>query len=237
MKIRCDQRKETLNLTFSAPLVIQDDAKSSTNLLMELQRNAVNKLRPQSRISTYLYPRDTLHFSILNLTTFDLGVDFASGRRFVEVQSWYKQLLKEGFVTKTLTRITELFEKTEFQIEKIYTDNDQINNSLTLNLSCGDKKEGLKEVESELKEEIYKKELKIPIEGFGVKPRGEFFALNLLRFFGPPNSIIEDCDEFYQFVYEKNKQLSKDKPVILHKLKPAFVISDAYLSNANSVVE
>jgi len=233
MKIACEQKKQALNLTFSARLIDQGDDQM-VSIVTDLQREALKNLRPQSTLRTYLYPRDTLHFSIINLTTFELEIDFASGRKFIEAQFWYGDLGK--IAQSTLSQMTEHFKGKEFYIERIYKDDKgQIENSLALNLRCDDDVAKLQKIADQLKENVRKK-LKMSIEGFGVKRPNKFFALNLLRFFGTPGSNIEDCDDLYHFVDIKNEEF-KQCNKIFKNLKPVFVISDAYLSNPDPVVE
>ncbi len=230
MKILCEKRKETLNLTISV-LITKND-KSILSILRELQINAIKRLSLQSRIGTYIYPQETLHFSVFNLTSFDLDVDFNSARNFVESQGWFNTL--RNFIGEKLIQLNN--KNYDCKIIKFYIDtkDKEIKNSLTLNLKSDDLIKDLNEIEKSIKEKLY--DLGVSIQNFGIQDNNvKLFRLNILRFFGEEKAFLEGCNDFYKFIEEENLKLDKN-PLNVKIAKFCFVISDSYLSNSEPCI-
>jgi len=229
MKILCETRKETLNLTISARVAEND--RLAVSKIKSLQTDIINLLPPQSRIGVYIYPEETLHFSILNLTSFDLDINFSSARNFMEQLTWYKSL--KNYIKQQLC----IPENYTGNIKKFYLNKDKdgvIEKSITLNINPGGLIEDFNKLKGSIKEELYK--LGIPINGFGMKNYNtEFLGINILRFFGEDQDFIENCDKVYAYMENKNREFEKE-PIKLKINKICLVVSDSYLSNQNPCI-
>src|SRR3989344_5805218 len=203
MRIYCEERKETLNLTISVRVI--ENGQSAFKKVKELQFNALHQLPMQPRIGTYIYPEETLHFSVLNLTSFDLSVDFNSARNFIEQQVWYEKLqtyIRENILNKLNNQ------SYNFKFEKFYIpDSGTIEGSLTLNLKPPKNFiKNLERIQGSIKEELYK--LNVPLQNFKIKDHDGLFGINILRFLGKKEIPIENCEKFYEYIEKENKKLS-----------------------------
>ncbi len=224
MKIFCEEKKETLNLTISAR-VFENNNGHVLEKIEEIQKCAVQSLPSHSRIGIYVYPRDTLHFSILNIVSFDLDVDFESARRVTEMRDWHQCFLE--FVKVEILEKLEL--PRELDIEKFYIpDEGEIKGSLALNLKVDDSlNKKLESVKKQARQGLLK--LGVPVGKLEIKAPKSYFVLNILRFFGKRDTFIENCDAFYAYIERETENF----PITLKLEQPILVVSNSYLSNSN----
>ena len=221
MKIYSEKKKEKLNITLSV-IIRQQNNSVFLNFIKEIQEQIIRYIPLNKRIQIYKYPIDTIHFSLMNFTSFELDVDFENARKIIELQEWYPGFLE--YANEEIVKVP----RTTFEFEKFFKKPDgSIKGSIALNIKNKDnywRDVVLKKIEDETYRKL--KELKIPVNDFGIKSHGDFFVVNLLRFFGEEDGFLGESFELEKLMEEK-----RDKFPELKVVYPIVVISDQYLSN------
>ena len=223
MKIYSENKKQNLNITLSIKICQQNDNEFFI-FLKKLQEEMIKCIPLHYRIQTYVYPENTIHFSLMNFASFELDVDFEKAREIIESQEWYSDF--KNYVNE---QIIKILPETIFRFEKFYKLEDgSIKGSVSINMKNEDKKweNTLKNIQTKALEKL--KKSKIPINNCEIKRRGGFFVINLLRFFGTDYGLV--CESYD---LEKLMEKTEKEFPTLKVTYPIVVISDSYLSNEN----
>jgi len=188
----------------------------------------------------YQYPKDRLHFSIVNFATYEIVYldKFDEARNNISHTINFEDLEKEVCNFKKL--FNEEISKDEFMVEikRIYLPAG-VKDSLTLNAFPFPLEDGffknLKRIRGLTKKKINKEQISHEIE-IKAYPKDDFqyFALNMFRFIDSNNipekeRFLSKAEGFYKKIEKINKDLKEKKPII--KMEPCIVVSDPYLAN------
>jgi hypothetical protein len=191
--------------------------------------------REQKGRRLYVYPKRTIHFSMLNGFTVDLNDrGFRSERRRIERTCWF-ECFKKFFCERARRKLAN--RKQVFEIRGIL---DERAPSIALK-AYPTSNSWLNELRdlNRLLQQSYPtfsipSECEVPPEEKRLKSRWDgkpYFSMNVLRFLRVRRfERYERPEHFSQIVAEENYRLHRD-PIETTRAKPVVVISDAYLSN------
>jgi|SRR5579862_3394181 len=257
MDIEFEEFRNELNLTISV-LLEGNSSESAKNRIIEIQNRLVDAFdedfKPEqiTRIRTtsalenwrssperrhvYVYPWETVHFSMLNCICRELqGLQFQSeGARFKN-ELWFEGL-KKFVCANALSRLGD--KPHTFTVRGIFSEARSPSVALKaypedyswlrilreFNRSLGPQLEGIG-LPNEREHE--KKRLKLYWDG------NSYFSINIVRFLRAHQfEPYERPNRLSEIVVEQDRRL-RNEPIVLGPVKPALVISDAYLSNGD----
>lgn len=242
MKIEYEKYKGALHLTLTVR-ISQNDALHTLSEIETLKSRVIS-LMPD--VDSCLYPKDRLHFSLINFLTFK-NIPKEKIENEVEKIKNSKWLasFNEIFDKEVLEPMMKLLPM-QFNIKKFFLKNPDypgvLSGSLSLNAfpEQTEWKKWQNEVETFLAS-LRKKTCKlVPDESkivFEIKstPEGAF-AINLFRFLAQSGQEISTAnDALFDFLTEENRRL-KRSPIRLKLDKPELVVSDSYLWNADPFI-
>ncbi len=255
MEIAFETPARGFGVTFSARLC--DNPESHVQKLIELQeelwsslnREGFDCIDSESKLSDilkskefqfiYRYPKQTIHFSIINFIKGPVESDFDLTRTDIESQSWFNAF--RTYIHEEVAPRLSL--PLQLQIYKLYTRAGNISGSITVNARPidGSIHRTLREISSTAEtglreigvpEHFLQKDGKSSIE---VKLRDDGLGINILRFLSDQSKTIEAPVEFAAKFLEYNQQL-QNNPIQVEVMQTALVFSDPYLSNRDPLI-
>lgn len=252
--IKFEKPKNELYLTFSAVIKKEDnecilniqktiikivkEEKILKDLGIEEERKDLYGRIEKGDRFIYKYPRDKLHFSIVNFATYKI----VSLDRFEKARDSISHTINFEKLKDEVCNFEKLFNeevsKNEFKVEirRIYLPSG-VEDSLALNaFSLGGRFfKNLKSIVGLTENKINQNQISHEIE-IKAYPKDDFqyFALNMFRFIDSENKpekerFLDRCRGFYKKIEDINKDI-KIFPFTI-KMKPCIVISDPYLAN------
>ncbi len=251
--VKFEEIKKELNFTISVILGKQNN-KDTFKRIIDYQEQIRRDIRDNSVIEIiklnefrkaiqdkpefiYLYPKERLHFSFINLLTFELGdVEFKDAEESITKTKLYekiKEIMKEIKLKINMP--------IPAKIKRIYIPK-RIENYIECNIFLDDPKlftEKLKDhykytKEKLLQEGIPNKDVKIKAYSNEkeeiAKYKFEYFAVNIFRFLSQKEQILKGWDFLYNKIETINKEI-KENPLDFKIHFLDCIISDAYLSN------
>ena len=189
----------------------------------------------------YVYPKNTLHFSMLNFLTIPLnGSTFESRREETQWATWFtstKQFIEKQLLS-VLRKSPETFEIRGINLDKKY-------NAIALKV-FPNKRTGwfrvLESIDDSMDRELKRRGVPGEFIAGGKRLKAyqnarKYFAVNVLRFFsdGQKNTLPKNSGSFEKLVLARTRVLQQ-LPIGLKIDEPVQVISDDYLSNNDPVV-